>query len=232
MVSSDVGDSGSTGVISVLLDPFITDNPLHRNLDLKSVAAGLNHIIVSHGHTDHIADLVEIAKLSNALVTANHEICVWAKSKGVRNVNPMNTGGTVDLGAFKVSLTIAHHSSSHVEEDGTLVYLGNPNGIVIEAVGEPTLYYAGDTSVFTDMALIDEFYKPRIGILPIGDRFTMDGRKAAFAAKKYFHFSHVIPCHYMTYDMIDQNADGLANELAGSGVEVYAPKPGGTVEIK
>ncbi len=110
---------------------------------------------------------------------------MWAQNQGVCAINPMNTGGTVDLGAFRVSLTQAHHSSSSSPAGMQPIYLGNPNGAVIEANGEPTLYHAGDTDIFGDMALIQEFFKPDIGVLPIGDCFTMGGKKAALATSGF-----------------------------------------------
>jgi len=225
-------DSERRATVSVMIDPFIIENPILDNVDIQDVARNVDHIITSHGHTESIGDLVKMAKMSNALVTANQEVCAWAKAHGVTRLNPMNTGGTVDLGTFKVSLTPAQHSSSHVDASGVITYLGEANGVVIEISEEPTLYYAGDTAAFSDMALIDEIYKPKIGLFPISGTFTMGCRQAASVIKKYFHLSHVIPCHYPTYESIAQDADAFASELAGSTTELYAPKPGGTVEIK
>jgi L-ascorbate metabolism protein UlaG (beta-lactamase superfamily) len=220
----------ATGQVAILLDPFLSGNPAATATPAE-VAVGLDHIIASHGHDDHVGDLVEIARASGATVTGNWEIAMWAAANGVNRVNPMNTGGTVDLGAFKVTLTPAQHSSSRSLGDGRFAYMGNANGVVVEAKGQPTLYYAGDTDMFSDMALIEEFHAPKIGILPIGDRFTMGGRKAGVAAKRYFHFTHVVPCHYRTFDLLDQTPDALAAELEGSGITLLAPKPGGSVEI-
>lgn len=226
----DLAAETAKGRAEILIDPFLTGNP-SATVTPDVVARGLDHIIVSHGHDDHIGDLVAIAKASGAMVTANYEICMWAKAQGVEKINPMNTGGTVDLGAFKVSLTPAMHSSGKQTADGTHTYMGAANGIVIAAAGEPTLYYSGDTDIFSDMALIDEFHHPKIGILPIGDRFTMGGRKAALAARRYFHFSHVIPCHYMSFSIVDQSPAEFVAGMEGSDVTVLASKPGGTVEI-
>jgi L-ascorbate metabolism protein UlaG (beta-lactamase superfamily) len=215
---------------TILLDPFLTGNPL-APLSAEAAAVGVTHIIASHGHDDHIGDLIGIAKASGATVTANWEIAMWANAEGVAAVNPMNAGGTVDLGPFRVTLTQAHHSSARGLPGGQFAYMGNPHGVVIEAAGEPVLYFAGDTDIFSDMALIDEFHQPKIGLLPIGDRFTMGGRKAAVAARRYFHFSHVIPCHYKTFGLLDQNTAAFAEGLAGSGIALVAPEPGQTVEI-
>jgi L-ascorbate metabolism protein UlaG (beta-lactamase superfamily) len=215
---------------TILLDPFLTGNPL-APVSVAEAAKGLTHIIASHGHDDHIGDLIAVAKASGALVTANYEIAMWANSEGIAAINPMNTGGTVDLGAFKVTLTQAQHSSARGTGHGQFAYMGNTQGVVIEAAGEPTLYFAGDTDIFSDMALIDEFHAPKIGLLPIGDRFTMGGKKAAVAARRYFHFSHVIPCHYKTFGLLDQNTEAFAAGLEGSGIQLVAPAPGEMVEI-
>jgi L-ascorbate metabolism protein UlaG (beta-lactamase superfamily) len=109
--------------------------------------------------------------------------------------------------------------------------MGNPHGVVLAAPGEPTLYIAGDTDIFSDMALIAEFYEPTIAILPIGDRFTMDGSKAAVAAKRFLKVAHVIPCHFGTFPLLDANADKLVAGLAGSGITVHLPSPGETLSF-
>ena len=218
---------GSTGI---LLDPFFTGNPM-APLGPEAAAEGIDHIIVSHGHDDHIGDLLPVARASGATVTANWEIAMWANAHGIEKINPMNAGGTVDLGPFKVSLTIAHHSSAKSNGDGTFAYMGNPHGVVVAAPGAPTLYYAGDTDIFSDMALIAELHEPKIGILPIGDRFTMGARSAALAAKRFFKFTDVIPCHYKTFGLLDQSADAFRAQMDGSGVTIHTPEPGESVEL-
>lgn len=218
------------GKVEIVLDPFINGNP-KATTSLEAVAEGLDHIVVSHGHDDHIGDLLPLARASGATVTANWEICMWANSHGIEAINPMNSGGTVDLGAFAVSLTPAHHSSAKSNGDGTFAYLGNPHGVVIRPKTGPGLYFAGDTDVFSDMALIAELHEPTIGILPIGDRFTMGARSAALAARRFFHFTDVIPCHYMTFGLLDQSPDAFVAAMQGSGVRVHTPAPGQSVEI-
>lgn len=219
------------GKVDILLDPFLTGNPM-APVSMQEAARDIDHILVSHGHDDHVGDLIPVAKASGATVTANFEICSWVNSHGVEKINPMNSGGTVDLGAFKVSLTNAVHSSSKSNGDGTFAYLGNPNGIIIAAPEQPVVYYAGDTDVFSDMALIAELYEPSVGILPIGDRFTMGARSAALACRKYFKFTHVVPCHYMTFPLLDQSPEAFGAALDGSGITLLAPKPGGSVEVR
>jgi L-ascorbate metabolism protein UlaG (beta-lactamase superfamily) len=218
------------GKVEILIDPFLTGNP-KATITPEEAAVGLDHIVISHGHDDHIGDLIPIAKASGAAVTANWEIAMWANAHGVETINPMNSGGTVDLGAFAVSLTPAHHSSAKSNGDGTFAYLGNPHGVVIAPKIGPALYYAGDTDIFSDMALIAELYEPTIGILPIGDRFTMGARSAALAARRFFAFTDVIPSHYKTFGLLDQTPDAFVAAMHGSGVRIHTPEPGGSVEI-
>ena len=114
---------------SILIDPFLTGNPkFPENLTVDQVAEGVTHVLLTHGHDDHIGDSLDICKKTGAQLTANYEICMWANGKGVENINPMNSGGFLDVGPFKVGLTVAHHSSaSSVDGDG-FKYMGNPHG--------------------------------------------------------------------------------------------------------
>jgi L-ascorbate metabolism protein UlaG (beta-lactamase superfamily) len=137
----------------------------------------------------------------------------------------MNTGGTVAAADFELTLVDALHSSS---SGG--VYLGNPNGIVVKAKEGRTVYHMGDTEMFGGMALIAEFHKPDVGIVPIGDRFTMGARSAAFACKKFFSFKTMLPCHYGTFPgMLDPDASKFVAEMKGHNVAV--PKIGETVTV-
>lgn len=204
----------------ILMDPFLRYHPKFAG-NFEAMTAGCTHVLLTHGHEDHIGDTVEICKASGAQLVSSFEICMYLSSQGgFTNVNPGNIGGTVDCGGFKVSFTDAKHSSSIVK-DGLPVYLGNPMGLVIRAEGAPCVYNAGDTGVFSDMALVQAFYKPEIGILPIGDRFTMDAAGAAYAAKTYFKFKHVVPCHYATFPMLAGSADGFVKAMEGAGASVH-----------
>jgi L-ascorbate metabolism protein UlaG (beta-lactamase superfamily) len=136
----------------------------------------------------------------------------------------MNTGGTVCSEEFSVSLVDALHSSS---SGGT--YLGNPNGVVITTQEGPVVYHMGDTDVFPGMELVNELYNPTVGIVPIGDRFTMGARGAALACRKYFDFKTVIPCHYATFPILEQTADRFVAEASGQNVEVL--EVGGSIEL-
>ena len=153
---------------------------------------------------------------------------MWLSGQGLENINPGNSGGTVNCGAFKLTFTVANHSSG-TSQDGKSIYLGNPNGMVFEADGQPTLYHMGDTNMFSDMALIHEFHAPDIGIVPIGDRFTMGARQAAIACTRYFDFKTIIPCHFATFPIIDQTADAFVAALGEKGGLVSTGKPGDVV---
>lgn len=211
---------------SILIDPFFTGNPsFPEDLSVDQVAEGVTHVILTHGHDDHIGDAVAILKATGAQLTSNFEICMWATRQGVEDISPMNTGGMVNAGPFKVALTAAVHSSSK-QSDGEAIYLGNPHGVIIEVPGQKVLYHMGDTDIFTDMALINEIYRPQIGIVPIGDRFTMGGKVAAMACRKFFQFDTIVPCHYGSFPIIDQTPEVFLSALGADAGKVAQLGPG------
>lgn len=213
----------------VLIDPFLSGNPAFTG-DIDEATKGVTHIVLTHGHDDHIGDSAAIAQKSGAQVISNYEICMHLAGQGVQNINPGNTGGTVDCGGLTVSFTQALHSSGTVK-DGQSIYLGNPMGIVIKAPGEKTLYHMGDTDIFGDMALIDEIHAPKIGLVPIGDRFTMGPQTAALAVRRYFHFETVIPIHFGTFPLLTGKAPDFAAALQGSATKVHVPSFGVAMEF-
>ncbi len=207
----------------ILIDPFITGNKTCP-VSVDEVSKDVTHILLSHGHDDHVGDTVGIAKKTGANVIGPFELVNYLSGLGAKNVTGLNPGGEMDLGPFSLALTNAIHSSSAGEDKP--IYLGQPCGLVVMAKNEPTLYHAGDTEIFSDMALIDEFYAPQIGCLPIGDVYTMGAKKAAVATKRYFNFDTVIPMHYATFPPLDQSADNFIAEMKGATTKVLALKQG------
>jgi len=201
----------------LLIDPFLTGNSRFQG-GIENATEGCTHIILTHGHDDHVGDTVEIAKRTGATLIACFELCEYLNGKGVEKIDPGNPGGTVHHDGFDVSLTKAFHSSSTMV-DGVPVYLGNPCGIILRSDGK-TVYHMGDTEIFGDMALIQEIYEPDVGLVPIGDRFTMGAKQAALACKKYFRFKTVIPMHYGTFPVIDKDASKFVAEMDGQNVVV------------
>lgn len=219
-------DFGGKGV---LIDPFFTGNPGFGG-SRESAIRGLTHILVTHGHSDHVGDTLAIAAETGATVVTNFDLCMHLASQGLKNFSPMNTGGTIDAGGFQVTLVRADHSAG-MSEAGVAVPLGHPNGIIVRAAGEPTVYHMGDTDIFGDMALINEIYQPKIGMVPIGDRFTMGAKTAAMAVKRFFRFDAVFPCHYGTFPIIDADASAFQAEMAGSSTKVIVPVKGEAVTV-
>jgi L-ascorbate metabolism protein UlaG (beta-lactamase superfamily) len=215
-----------TGASVVLMDPFLKGNATFEKSGLTWEAAtqGVTHVALTHGHDDHLGDTVEICKLRGATLFAVFELAMHLASKGVKKLEPMNTGGTVASADFDLTFVQALHSSS---SDG--VYLGNPCGIVLTAKEGRTVYHMGDTEIFGDMALINELHAPDVGIVPIGDRFTMGASRAARACKSYFAFKTIFPAHYGTFPVLDQTPDAFVAAMKGHNVVV--PKLGDAVTL-
>lgn len=213
---------------SILIDPFLSGNPLW-NQGWEGPAEGVTHVLLTHGHGDHIGDSLDILKKTGAMLVANPEICGYLGGKGADNatINQGNTGATVDCGPFTTTFVQALHSSSYA--DG--IYMGNPLGLVLHFPDDKTLYHMGDTDIFSDMGLINELHEPAIGLVPIGDRFTMGGAVAALACRRFFKFDTVVPCHYKTFGLLDQAADKFVDGMQGSGVDVLLPTIGEAVSL-
>ncbi len=220
---------------TLLIDPFLSGNPsFPKDMSVEQVSEGVDHVLLTHGHDDHVGDAIDILKATGATLTANWEICMWAQDKGIEKINPMNFGGCVNMGAFGVALTNAVHSSTRsVDTEGSIadIYLGNPAGVVVMAENEPTLLHMGDTDIFSDMGLINEIYRPQVGIVPIGDRFTMGARTAAMACQRFFEFQTIIPCHYGTFPILDQNAEEFTACMGEDAFRVAELTPGEIVEV-
>ena len=209
---------------AVLIDPFFSGNPAFVS-DKAAATKGVTQIVLTHGHGDHVGDTLDIAKQNGATVTTNYDLCMWLAAKGLEKFNPMNTGGTTDLGGFTVTMVRADHSSGDIK-DGMPIYLGNPCGVIIKAAGEPTVYHLGDTDIFSDMALIAEIHQPKVAIVPIGDRFTMSPATAALAVQRFLKVETAIPCHYGSFPIIEPNADGFVAAMKGHATKVIVPEKG------
>ncbi len=209
---------------SLLIDPFFTGNPAFAG-DVAAASKGVSHIVITHGHGDHIGDALAIAAANDATVITNFDLCMYLASKGLRKFEPMNTGGTVDLGPFSVSLVRADHSAGLVEA-AVGFPLGGANGAIIKAKGEKTLWHMGDTDIFSDMALISELHGVEICICPVGDRFTMGAKAAALAMTRFVRPKVAIPCHYGSFPMIAGDAEAFVAALKGSAVKVVLPAKG------
>jgi len=207
----------------ILIDPYITGNPL---TDLQVEREAPDVIVLTHGHGDHLGDTVELAKKKNALVIAINELAEYLGRKGLKT-HGINIGGSYRFDFGTVKLTQAFHSNSIVEEDGTIVYLGMPAGVLLTIEGK-TIYHAGDTALFSDMKLIGERHPIDLAFLPIGDNFTMGPEDAAYAAK-LLNAKTVVPIHYNTFPVIQQDPEAFVAKLEGGNGKVL--KPGDEIEL-
>ncbi len=220
-----------TGKAKILIDPFFTGNPGFAGQDAKDAASGITHILLTHGHGDHVGDTIQLAKYTGATVLANADLAAWLGSKGVSKLEMGNTGGTVTFDGFSATFTNALHSSAQITEDGVSHALGNANGLMLHFEDGPTVFHMGDTDIFSDMALINELHEPDIGLVPVGDRFTMGGAVAALACQRFFKFRNVIPCHYGSFPIIEQTPEKFVNGMEGSETRVDTPSVGQTLSF-
>ncbi len=207
----------------LLFDPFITPNSLAEDIDIEKIEA--DFILISHGHFDHVADLVSIAKRTGAKVICNYEISNWLGKQDIENVHPMNHGGAVRQPFGKVKFVNAIHSSAL--DDGT--YLGNPGGFVID-FGDVCIYYAGDTALTYDMKLIAREFKVNWAFLPIGDNFTM-GIDDAIIAADFVEVKNIIGMHYNTFPPITIDLEVAKNKFTQAGLNLKLPEIGESIEL-
>jgi L-ascorbate metabolism protein UlaG (beta-lactamase superfamily) len=211
----------------ILVDPFLENNPSCPPIYKGEGITNLDIIVCSHGHFDHISDLVPIATRTGATVVGIFDLTSWAESKGVTQTSGGNKGGTMEVAGIKITLVNAVHSSSYVDGEES-VDMGDPCGFILEFENGFKIYNTGDTDVFGDMALIAELYQPDLVILPIGDHFTMGPRQAAKAIE-LMQAKRVVPNHYGTFPLLTGTPDVL-QELVGDDVEVLVVRPGETLK--
>ena len=207
----------------ILIDPWLEGNPSCPPALKKPDRVDV--ILISHGHHDHVGDAVTLGLRYSPQIICMYEISVWLAAKGVKNVTGMSKGGTAKAGEIEVTLTHAIHSSS-IEDGESVIYMGEPCGLIVRLPGGLTIYHAGDTGVFGDMKIIGELYSPELACLPIGDLYTMGPREAALAIR-LLGVRHVIPMHYGTFPALTGRPEAL-RELTKdiSGLEIHAFRPG------
>jgi len=209
----------------ILMDPWTEGNPAYpKGFEI----GGVDTICITHGHFDHIHDAVPLAQRFSPEVVAIFETCHWLESKGVSNTRPMNKGGSQKVGDVTVTMTHAVHSCGIID-DGKIIYGGEAAGYVMRMQDGRTLYFAGDTNVFTDMHLIEQLYHPELAFLPIGDLYTMSPREAALACK-LIKARKIVPMHFGTFPPLTGRPEQLKELVGNFETEVWTLEPGKTVE--
>lgn len=193
------------GSKTIIVDPYLNKNPRAclKASDIKKA----DIVLVTHGHGDHLGDSLEICKNTGAVFVAIHELILYAQENGITKTEGMNIGGTIEIEGITITAVRADHSSCINVTDKGGYSGGNPIGFVLRD-GNKAVYHAGDTGLFKDMKLIGELYKPDISLLPIGSRYTMGPKEAAYAAK-YLKSKIIVPMHYNTTPLIRQNPSEL-----------------------
>jgi len=213
----------------LIADPWTEGNPKYPT---GHEIGDLDLIIVSHGHFDHIHDAVPLAKKFKPSIAAIYELCHWLESKGVENTSPMNKGGTQTFfeGDDKIQVTMTHavHSCG-ILDDGKIIYGGEAAGFILRFADGRSIYFSGDTNVFTDMQLIQELYRPDLAILPIGNLYTMGPQEAAKACE-LLGVKKVIPMHFGTFPALTGDPKVLQDLVRPLDAHVLALEPGTTVD--
>ena len=204
----------------LLVDPWLTGNPVLPEDQHEAAVNGGTHLLLTHAHFDHIADMQPLSKKLGIPVVGQYDLLKhWGENLGFETIG-FNKGGTVMAGNVAISMVPASHSSSISTENGPNV-VGSEVGYMIAGEGH-VIYVSGDTAVMADMDWMGDYYKPDIGILSAGGHFTMDMKGATYAARRYFNFKTVFPCHYKTFPLLEQPAEVLISGLPG--VNVIEPE--------
>jgi L-ascorbate metabolism protein UlaG (beta-lactamase superfamily) len=208
---------------TLYVDPWIGGNPMcpEQEKDVKKADV----LICTHGHFDHIADAVDVAKKHSSIVVGIFELCLWMEKKGVKQIAPMNKGGTQTVADVRITMVHAVHSCG-IQDGDQIIYGGEACGYVFEFSNGVKLYHSGDTNVFSDMAIIRDLYAPKIAMLPIGDQFTMSPREAAYACK-LLKPETVIPMHFGTFPVLTGKPSELQQLVPE--VKVLELNPGQTI---
>ncbi|SLN51417.1 metal-dependent hydrolase [Roseovarius albus] len=204
----------------LLIDPWFTGNPMLDERHHEAITEGVTHILLTHAHFDHAGDVLTLAREQGVPVVGQYDLMSWWEEHEHIATVGFNKGGTVDLGGVMVTMVNATHSSSLATPEGPKV-VGSECGYMIEGEGR-TIYFSGDTDVMADMKIFNDLHAPEIGILCAGGHFTMDMKRAAYAAKTFFNFQTLIPCHYKTFPILEQSADVLIDALPD--VDVVEPQ--------
>ncbi len=207
----------------IYVDPWIAHNPMCPESE-KEVKQ-MDVMVCTHGHFDHIGDAVDVGKKLKPTVVGIVELCTWLQKKGVKKISPMNKGGTQTVADVKITMVHAVHSCG-IQDGDEIVYGGEACGYVMEFSNGIKMYHAGDTNVFSDMAIIRDLYAPKIVMLPIGDHFTMSPREAAYACK-LLQPDTVIPMHFGTFPQLTGTPAEL--QKLTPNVKVLEMKPGQTI---
>lgn len=207
--------------VRLLFDPFLTNNPA-RPPNAKRIGV-VDLILITHGHSDHCEDAPRVGRETGATVVASPELSAWLERQGLKHLRPMNIGGRQTISGIEIAMVQALHSSS--APDGT--YLGPANGFLLRFDDGRTIYFAGDTGLFSDMRLIRERFVPEVAFMPIGDRFTMGPEDAAIAAE-WLGVKAIVPMHYGTFPELTGTVAELREHCGTRSIEVIELRAGET----